>query len=52
MITIFDGIRIDGVASMLYLDYGKQPGTWTPNMYGGNENLDAIEFLKTMNNIC
>ncbi|MFR2511222.1 MAG: hypothetical protein ACLS9K_03105 [Lachnospira eligens] len=34
---------------MLYLDYGKQPGTWTPNMYGGNENLDAIEFLKTMN---
>lgn len=44
-----DGIRIDGVASMLYLDYGKQPGTWTPNMYGGNENLDAIEFLKTMN---
>ena len=44
-----DGIRIDGVASMLYLDYGKQPGTWTPNMYGGNENLDAIEFLKAMN---
>ncbi len=44
-----DGIRIDGVASMLYLDYGKQPGTWTPNMYGGNENLDAIEFLKTLN---
>lgn len=44
-----DGIRIDGVASMLYLDYGKQPGTWTPNIYGGNENLDAIEFIKTMN---
>ena len=34
---------------MLYLDYGKQPGTWTPNIYGGNENLDAIEFIKTMN---
>ena len=44
-----DGVRIDGVASMLYLDYGKQPGTWTPNIYGGNENLDAIEFLKFMN---
>lgn len=44
-----DGVRIDGVASMLYLDYGKEPSTWQPNIYGGNENLDAIDFLKQMN---
>ena len=44
-----DGIRLTDTATMLYLDYGKRPGEWTPNMYGGNENLDAIEFIKQMN---
>lgn len=46
-----DGIRMDGVASMLYLDYGKQNGGWIPNLYGGNENLDAIEWMKHLNSI-
>ncbi len=46
-----DGIRMDAVASMLYLDYGKQPGEWVPNMYGGNENLEAIELLRTLSNV-
>lgn len=46
-----DGVRIDGVASMLYLDYGKQPSTWQPNIYGGNENLEAIEFIKDVNSL-
>lgn len=44
-----DGIRLTDTATMLYLDYGKNPGEWTPNMYGGNDNLDAIEFIKQMN---
>jgi len=47
-----DGLRVDAVASMLYLDYSREHNEWVPNMYGGRENLDAIYFLKRFNEIC